>query len=90
MLVNQTFLYKNGSLRYKYLLVNRDRTFFTNEETLVGKKYDEILSCQMIDFLIDIIYMKMIYFASVFVSPLVQTVPHFWLASFCIHTRLNF
>ena len=31
MLVNQTFLYKNGSHRYMHLVVNGDRTFFTNE-----------------------------------------------------------
>ena len=48
MLVNQTFLYKNGSRKYKHLLVNRDRTFFANEETSPGKKYDEILVCQVI------------------------------------------
>ena len=52
MLVNQIFLYKNGSRRYKHLVVNGDRTFFTNEETSAGKKYDETLICQMIDFLI--------------------------------------
>ena len=49
MLVNQTFRYKNGSLRYKHLVVNGDRTFFTNEETSAGKKYHETLICQMID-----------------------------------------
>ena len=58
MLVNQTFLYKNGSRRYKHLVVNGDKTFFTNEETSAGKKYDETLICQMIDFLIDNIYIK--------------------------------
>ena len=58
MLVNQTFLYKNGSRRYKYLVMNGDRTFFTNEETLCGKKYDETLICKMIDFVIDNTYIK--------------------------------
>ena len=58
MLVNQTFLCKNGFRRYKHLVVNEDRTFFTNEETSAGKKYDEILICQMTDFLIDNIYIK--------------------------------
>ena len=47
-LVNQTFLYKNGSRRYKHFVVNGDRTFFTNEETSAGKNYDETLICQMI------------------------------------------
>ena len=54
MLVNQTFLYKNGSLRYKYIVLNR--TFFINEETSAGKKYDETPICQMTDFLIDDTY----------------------------------
>ena len=58
MLVNQTFLYKNGSSRDKYLVVNGDITLFTNEETSAGKKYDETLIYQMIDFLIDSIYIK--------------------------------
>ena len=39
-------------------MVNGDRTFFTNEEISAGKKYDETLISQMIDFLIDNIYMK--------------------------------
>ena len=39
-------------------MVNGDRTFLTNEETSAGKKYDETLLCQMIDFLIDNIYIK--------------------------------
>ena len=39
-------------------MVNGDRTFFTNEETSAGKKYDETQICQMIDFLIDNIYIK--------------------------------
>ena len=58
MLVNLTFLYKNGSLRYKHLVVNGDRTFYTNEETSAGKKCDETPICQMIDFLIDSIFIK--------------------------------
>ena len=38
MFVNQTFLYKNGSRRYKHLVVNGGRTSFTNEKTSAGKK----------------------------------------------------
>ena len=49
MLLNETFLYKNVSRMYKYFVVNRDRTFFTNEETSAGKKYDETLICQIKD-----------------------------------------
>ena len=58
MLVNQTFPYKNGSRGYKYLVIDGDRTFFTNKETSAGKKYDETLICQMIDFLVDNIYIN--------------------------------
>ena len=39
-------------------MVNGERTFFTNEETSGDKKYDETRICQMIDFLIDNIYIK--------------------------------
>ena len=52
----QTCLYKNGSRRYQHLVVNGDRTFFTNEKTSAGKKYDETLICQMMDSLIGNIY----------------------------------
>ena len=89
MLVNQTLLCKNDSRRYKHLLVSGDRTFFTNEETSAGKKYDETLVCQTIDFLIDNIY-KTICFGNVLVSPWVQIVLHSWLICFCTHIRLNF
>ena len=58
MLVNQIFLFKDGSRRFKHLIVNGNRTFFTIEETSAGKKYDETLICQMVDFLIDNIYIK--------------------------------
>ena len=47
MLENQTFLYKNGSRRYKHLVVSGDKTFFTNEKTSAGKNYDETLICQI-------------------------------------------
>ena len=50
----------------------------------------ETLICQMIDFLTDNIYIKMIFFGNVLVSPLVQTVSHSWLICFCTHMRLNF
>ena len=39
-------------------MVTGDRTFFTDEETPLGKKYDKILICQMIGFLMDNIYIK--------------------------------
>ena len=58
LLVNQTFLCKSGSHRYKHFVVNGDRTFFSNEETSACKKYDETQIYQMIDFLIDNIYIK--------------------------------
>ena len=58
MLVNQTFLYKNGSRRYKHLVVSEDGTFSTNEEASAGKNYDKTFICQMTDFLIDNIYIK--------------------------------
>ena len=58
MLVNKTFLYKNGSHRYKHLVVNGDRTFFTNVKTSASKKDDETIICQIIGLLIDNICIK--------------------------------
>ena len=48
------------SYNHKYDVneVNEDGTFFTNEETSVGKKYDETLICQTIDLPIHNIYIK--------------------------------
>ena len=40
------------------LVLCGDRIFFTNEETPLGKKYDKVLICQIIGFLIDNIYIK--------------------------------
>ena len=61
MLTNQTFLYKNRCLRYEHLVLNGDETFFTTEETSAGKKYGETLTYQMIDFLIDNIYINPVH-----------------------------
>ena len=69
MLVNQTFLYKDGSRRYKHLVVNGDRTFFTNEETSAGKKYDEILICHMMDFLIIIFTLRKVNVSAMYWYP---------------------
>ena len=97
MFVNQTFRYKNGSSRNKHLVVNGDRTFFTNEETSAGKKYDETLICQTMDFLIDNIYVKIgnhLFRQCIGIpmgtNPTVQTVSHSWLICFCTHVKLNF
>ena len=38
--------------------MNGDRTYFTNDDTPNGKKYSENVICQMLDFLIDNIYIK--------------------------------
>ena len=95
LVVNQRFLYKSGSRRYKHLVVSGDRTFFTNEETSVGKKYDETLTCQMIDFLIDNIYIKIgnhvfrqcigIHMMDIWIS-----VPHFLINLFLYSYKVEF
>ena len=92
MLVNQTVLYKNKFRRYKHLVVNGNGTFFTDEETSAGKKYDGTLICQMIDFLIDNICIKIgnHLFWQCIGTQRIHTVPHFWLSCFRTHIRLNF
>ena len=92
LVVHQIFLYKNGSRRYNHLMVNGDRTFFTNEETSAGKKYDETLICQMIDFLIDNIYIKIgnHLFRQCIGIPMGTNCAPLLANLFCIHTRLNF
>ena len=92
MSVNQTFLYKNGSRRYKHLVINGDTTIFTNEEISAGKNYDEALICQMIDNLIDNIYVKIgnHLFQQCIGIPMCTNCVPYWLICSSTHVRLNF
>ena len=74
------------------LLVNGDGTFFTTEETSAGKKYDETLICQAIDFLIDNIYIKIgnHLFQQCGSISMGTNFASLWLICFCTQMRLNF
>ena len=73
-------------------MVNGDRTFFTNEETSAGKKYDETLICQMIDFLVNNIYIEIgdyLFWQCIGIPMGINCV--LLLANLsCTHLRLNF
>ena len=65
---------------------------FTNKETSVGKKYDEILICQMIDFLMDNIYIRMsnhLFQQGIGILMGKNCAP-FLASFFCTHMKLNF
>ena len=55
-LVNNVFHYKTGKPRYKYLVVNGNRTYFVINHSDSATKYTEDDITSMIDFLIDNIF----------------------------------
>ena len=57
-LVRQCFFKKTGTRRYKYLVIGRDMTYFVKYHSDSDKKYSEDDICNMIDFLIDNIFVE--------------------------------
>ena len=57
-IITQAFFYKNGSRRYKYIVLGHDRTYFVKYETTSKTFYSEKDIIGMIDFLIDNIFVE--------------------------------
>ena len=55
-LINQCFFYKNGNRRYKYLVFGRESSYFVVQHTDSKSKYTEDDIINMLDFLIDNIF----------------------------------
>ena len=55
-IVRNTFLYKNGNRRYKYLVLGREDTYFVKEHSDSDKKYTEDDIVKMLEFLVDNIF----------------------------------
>ena len=55
-LVLLCFIKKNGQLRYKYLVLGRDKSYFVKNHSDSNKKISETDIIKMLDFLIDNIF----------------------------------
>ena len=55
-IIRDTFLFKNGNRRYKYLVIGREDTYFVKEHSDADKKYTEDDIIKMLEFLIDNIF----------------------------------
>jgi hypothetical protein len=57
-LIFGSFFNKNGTRRYSYLVANRNSAYFVKETTESSTKYTEVQIVQMLDFLIDNIFVE--------------------------------
>ena len=53
ILIKNAFLHKNGSRRYKYIVVNNNTSYFVKNDTEVRQKYTEVEVNNMVNFLVD-------------------------------------
>ena len=58
LLIQQSFFYKNGNRRYKYLVLGHDQTYFVKNYTYSKNKYTETDIVKMLEFLIDNIFVE--------------------------------
>ena len=57
-LIKQSFLSKNGTRRYQYIVVKKNKAYFVKEHTDAKVKFDENDIINMINFLIDNIFVQ--------------------------------
>jgi hypothetical protein len=57
-IITECFFYKNGNRRYKYLVFNRSNIYFVKNHTKSNDKYTEDDIIQLLDFLIDNIFVE--------------------------------
>ena len=58
LLISQCFFYSNGSRRYKYLVLGREKSYFVKHHTGSDNKYTDSEIIQMLEFLIDNIFVE--------------------------------
>ena len=58
LLIQQSFYYKNGNRRYKFLVLGHDQTYFVKNHTDSKNKYTETDIVKMLEFLIDNIFVE--------------------------------
>ena len=57
-MIQQSFYYKNGNRRYKFLVLGHDQTYFVKNYTYSKNKYTETDIVKMLEFLIDNIFVE--------------------------------
>ena len=57
-IINQAFFYRNGSRRYKYVVLGYNATYFVKDDTTSKTFYTEKDIIRMLDFLIDNIFVE--------------------------------
>ena len=57
-LIHRSFQNKNGTNRYTFLFIGRDKSYFVKNHSKSNKKYTEDEIVQMVDFLIDNIFVQ--------------------------------
>ena len=57
-IINNVFKYKNGATRYTHIKVGRNKSYFTSDPLNGDNKYTANDICKMIEFLVDIIYVR--------------------------------
>ncbi|WP_204244209.1 hypothetical protein, partial [Wocania ichthyoenteri] len=55
-IISNAFTSKNGNRKYKFIVVNYDKTYFVKEKSDSENKYTETDIIQMLNFLIDNIF----------------------------------
>ena len=59
ILIKNAFLHKNGSRRYKYIVVNYNTSYFVKNDTEARQKYTEVEVINMVHFLVDNIFVEL-------------------------------
>ena len=59
ILIKNAFLHKNGSRRYKYIVVNYNTSYFVKNDTEARQKYTEVEVINMVYFLVDNIFAEL-------------------------------
>ena len=59
ILIKNAFIHKNGSRRYKYIVVNYNTSYFVKNYTEARQKYTEVEVINMVNFLVDNIFVEL-------------------------------
>ena len=57
-IITDCFFHKNGKRRYKYLVFNKSKIYFVQEQTKATEKYTENEIIKMLEFLVDNIFVE--------------------------------
>ena len=65
-IINNAFEHKNGATRYTHIKIGRNKSYFTSDPLNGDNKYTVNDICKMIKFLVDNIYVRLVYFLCFF------------------------